>query len=135
MDGAFDLSLTYVRLGPDGTATPLTDLGAPGAGAGGDDGRLVVIGAQTASWSFWERHPAGDELVVLLSGHIDVVQDADGGQRVVALQPGRAVVNPRGVWHTTTVHRPGRALFVTAGSGTETKPRQAPPNPRRWRRR
>jgi hypothetical protein len=42
---------------------------------------------------------------------------------VVELRPGEAVVNPRNVWHTATVHEPGDALFVTPGRGTEHRPR------------
>jgi hypothetical protein len=34
-----------------------------------------------------------------------------------------AVINPPGVWHTATVYEPGQALFITAGRGTETRPR------------
>jgi hypothetical protein len=39
------------------------------------------------------------------------------------LQPGEAMVNPRGVWHTADVHEPGKGLFVTPGRGTEHRPR------------
>jgi hypothetical protein len=60
---------------------------------------------------------------VLLSGRVDLVQELDGQQRIVTLTPGMAVINPPGVWHTADVHEPGQALFITAGRGTETRPR------------
>ena len=78
---------------------------------------------QAATWSTWERHPAGEELVVLLSGRVDLIQELDEGEHVVALRPGQAVVNPPGVWHTAVVHEPGSALFITPGEGTEVRPR------------
>jgi hypothetical protein len=50
------------------------------------------------------------------------VQELDGVEHVVALRPGQAVVNPAGVWHTSRVHEPGLALFITPGEGTEGRP-------------
>jgi quercetin dioxygenase-like cupin family protein len=91
--------------------------------ADGDEGRLVMIGSEEATWTSWERHPAGDELVVLLAGHGTLVQDLDGREHRVELHPGEAVINPRGVWHTFEVHEAGRALYVTPGRGTEHRPR------------
>ena len=78
---------------------------------------------QDATWDSWERHPAGEELVLLVSGRVDLVQEIDREQRVVPLRAGQAVINPRGVWHTVDVHEPGDALFVTPGRGTENRPR------------
>jgi quercetin dioxygenase-like cupin family protein len=129
---AFDLSKTFIHLGLGGRATPLEDFDwSPDAMAAyrerfagdGAEGRLVCILEQEATWNSWERHPAGEELVVLLSGRVDLVQEIDGEERVVALEPGRAVVNPPGVWHTAIVHEPGSALFITPGEGTEARPR------------
>ena len=89
----------------------------------GDEGRLVMIGPQGATWTSWERHPAGDELVVVLSGRSDLIQEVDGEERRFELCPGQAAINPRGVWHTADVHEPGEALFITPGRGTEHRPR------------
>ena len=44
----------------------------------GDEGRLVCVIPQEATWDSWERHPAGEEVVVLLSGRVDLVQELDG---------------------------------------------------------
>jgi mannose-6-phosphate isomerase-like protein (cupin superfamily) len=62
-------------------------------------------------------------VVVLLSGRVDVIQEVDGEHRTVALRPGQAMINPRGVWHTADVHEPGQGLFITPGLGTEHRPR------------
>lgn len=128
---AFDLARTFVHLGLGASATPIPDFEwtpefvsdyRDGVESDGDDGRLVCLIAQTVTWDGWERHPAGDELVVLVSGRIDVVQDLPGGEHVVELHPGQAVINPANVWHTSTVHEPGDALFITPGRGTEHRP-------------
>ncbi len=89
----------------------------------GAQGRLVMMGRQTESWTSWERHPAGEELVLLLSGRVDLIQEIDGQERRIELTAGDGVLNPPGVWHTADVHDPGDALFITPGQGTEHKPR------------
>ena len=130
--GAFDLSTTSIHLGLGATAVPLPDFewsaeyldGYSRRFAGdGDEGRLVTMGEVDASWDSWERHPAGEEVVLLLSGRADLIQRLDAGERRVALRPGQALVNPPGVWHTADVHEPGQALFITPGRGTEHEPR------------
>jgi mannose-6-phosphate isomerase-like protein (cupin superfamily) len=128
---AFNLSDVFVHLGVGATATPLPDFTwSPEYLAGyqerfakdGADGRLVCVMPQDATWDSWERHPDGEEVVVLLSGRVDLVQELDGAEHVVELQPGQAVINPAGVWHTARVHEAGVALFITPGRGTEAKP-------------
>ena len=131
MSEAFDLSEVFVHLGLGATATPLPDFSwAPECVAAyqerfaddGADGRLVCVLAQDKTWNSWERHPAGEEVVILLSGRVDLVQELDGGEHVVEMRPGQAVINPPGVWHTARVHEPGVGLFITPGRGTEVKP-------------
>ena len=95
------------------------ELAAPDGAAG----RLVTMGRQEADWTSWERHPAGEELVLLLSGRVDLIQELDGEEHRIELTAGKAVLNPPGVWHTADVHEPGDALFITPGMGTEHKPR------------
>ena len=128
---SFNLARTFVHLGQGATATPLSDFEWSAEhveayrgrfAADGREGRLVCVIAQDATWDSWERHPAGDEVVVLLSGRVDVVQDLDGADHVVELRPGDAMINPVNVWHTARVHEPGLALFITPGAGTEHRP-------------
>lgn len=136
MTSAFDLSRTYMHLGLGATVEPLVDFQwdpeylaryeADHAGDG-DDGRLVVVSPHADDWTIWERHPAGDELVVVLSGRVTLIQDDGGGPssapRRIELRAGQAGINPRGVWHTADVHEPGQTLFITPGRGTEHRPR------------
>lgn len=131
MSDAFNLSSTFVHLGLGATATPLPDFSwsreyldayTERFDADGNEGRLVCLMPQEATWYSWERHPAGEEVVILLSGRVDLIQEIDGEERVVPLGPGQAVVNPPGVWHTARVREPGQALFITPGRGTEGRP-------------
>jgi mannose-6-phosphate isomerase-like protein (cupin superfamily) len=128
---AFDLSKTFVHLGLGVKATALPDFEFTAEhlteyeerfASDGDEGRLVCITLQSATWDTWERHPAGEEVVVLLSGRVDLVQDLPDGEEVVVLHPGEAAINPINVWHTARVHEPGLGLFITPGRGTEHRP-------------
>ena len=129
---SFNLSETLVHLGLGATAVPLPDFRwdeeyldryVAEHASDGDEGRLVMISRSQRDWTFWERHPGGDELVVVLSGHLTLVQDHDGREERVELQGGKATINPRGVWHTSDVHEAGDVLFITPGRGTEHRPR------------
>jgi quercetin dioxygenase-like cupin family protein len=68
-------------------------------------------------------HPHGAELVVCVEGAMTLHQEVDGEVRTVVLDAGHAIVNPPGVWHTADITSPTSAFFVTAGTGTEIRPR------------
>lgn len=71
-------------------------------------------------WGMWERHPAGDEIVLLLSGRAELVLRTGEGDKPVLLdESGAYAVVPRGIWHTARVVEPTRMLFITPGEGTE----------------
>jgi quercetin dioxygenase-like cupin family protein len=89
----------------------------------GAEGRLVSLYSFTESWTSWERHPLGDEAVICTSGEITLVQELPEGIRKLALRAGEYAINPRGVWHTADVAQHATALFITAGVGTEHRPR------------
>jgi mannose-6-phosphate isomerase-like protein (cupin superfamily) len=128
----FDLSKTFVHLGLGATATELPDFawtqeyleGYEQTTAGdGDEGRLVTLSPQEHTWTTWERHPAGEELVVQLSGRVILIQDLPDGENRLELGPGQAAINPKGVWHTADVLEAGDALFITPGRGTAHRAR------------
>jgi quercetin dioxygenase-like cupin family protein len=92
--------------------------------ADGTEGRLVSMYEFTESWDSWEMHPNGAEMVVCTAGRITLVQEfPDGRVDRVTLGPGDYAVNPPGVWHTADIDAPCTALFITAGLGTEHRPR------------
>ncbi len=91
--------------------------------ADGIEGRLVTIHSFSAPWETWEMHPNGEELVVCIAGRIVLHQEIEGSVATVTLEPMQAIVNPAGAWHTADVTGSATALFVTAGVGTEIRPR------------
>jgi mannose-6-phosphate isomerase-like protein (cupin superfamily) len=127
LNHAFDLATTYVQLDDGPAASPVAV----------DDafwesidqrpelhgGRLVGTFHNAADWDAWEMHPAGDEVVCLLSGAIDVVLDEPDGERIVSLEAGQTCIVPRGVWHSAVVREPGDTLHITRGEGTQHRPR------------
>jgi len=84
-------------------------------------GRLVMAFAMTETMTHWEIHPAGEEILLLLSGRMTVVLEGDPDE-TFALRPGEAFVVPRGRWHRIEVIEPGDMVFMTEGDGTEHKP-------------
>jgi mannose-6-phosphate isomerase-like protein (cupin superfamily) len=123
-DVALDLARTYVHLRPDGAAEPIAVTPQFWATVGDrfDDGYLVTRFTSTADWPHWEVHPEGEELVIMLSGRVDLLLDDERRQRTVPLRAGQAWINQRGVWHRAIVHEPADMLFITAGKGTRHRP-------------
>jgi mannose-6-phosphate isomerase-like protein (cupin superfamily) len=77
------------------------------------DGRVLLVIDCEETWSRWERHPDGEELVYAISGDVTFhLEDADGS-RHMELQAGEGGLIPKGSWHRVEVHRPARLLFVT----------------------
>lgn len=92
--------------------------------ADGKEGRLVSMHDFTGDWENWEMHPAGDELVVCMAGEMTLIQEqADGSCRSETITAGQYLINPAGVWHTADIARAATALFITAGEGTQGRPR------------
>ena len=90
----------------------------------GKEGRLVSMFTFTESWSMWEMHPSGSEVVLCTSGTLTLHQESpDGSRRKVALAPGEYAINEPGTWHTADVAGAATAVFITAGLGTQHRPR------------
>jgi mannose-6-phosphate isomerase-like protein (cupin superfamily) len=87
------------------------------------NGRLVgCVHLEQGPLDHWERHPDGDEFLLLLSGAVTIVLEEPSGQRDVPLKAGEAFVVPKGVWHTFVVAEAGDLIFATAGAGTDHRP-------------
>ena len=90
----------------------------------GAEGRLMSMYRFTKSWDSWEMHPEGDEVVLCLSGQMTLHQQfADGSAASVTIAANEYAVNPPGCWHTADVEAEATVLFVTAGLGTQHRPR------------
>lgn len=126
------LSEVFLHLGLGATAVPQPPFDGmawyEGYGArhgrDGAEGRLVSQYTFTESWDSWEMHPVGEEVVICTDGAMVLVQEfPDGRRETVALEAGEYAINPRGVWHTADVEGSATAIFITAGEGTEHRPR------------
>jgi mannose-6-phosphate isomerase-like protein (cupin superfamily) len=125
-----NLTSTYLRLRPNATIEPLTVAEdfwhtiASGALGSFHDEYLVTLHKIDVDFPMWEMHPNGDEIICLLSGKMTITLDVDGQQtRHLLDESGAFVLVPKGAWHTATVHANVRALFITAGEGTEHRER------------
>ena len=93
-------------------------------GADGREGRLVSQHSFSEDWDSWEMHPLGDEVVICTAGAIVLTQEfSDGRREQVTLGVGEYAINPPGVWHTADVADHATAIFITAGEGTQHRPR------------
>jgi mannose-6-phosphate isomerase-like protein (cupin superfamily) len=121
----FDLERTYLLI-DDGPGVHPVEGGATfwdGVDRRTDlDGRrLMLVSRQDGTATHWEMHPAGDEVLVLLSGAVAVVLETGDGERRVPLRPGETAIVPAGVWHTLEVAEPGRLLSITRAAGTQVR--------------
>jgi mannose-6-phosphate isomerase-like protein (cupin superfamily) len=81
---------------------------------------LVSCFAFDADWDTWEMHPAGDEVVCLLSGRATLEFEGRGHVAELA-EPGACAIVPKGTWHTAHTSVPTKMLFITPGEGTQNK--------------
>jgi quercetin dioxygenase-like cupin family protein len=89
-----------------------------------DEGRLVSLYRFEEPRTSWEMHPAGDEVVCVVQGHMTLHQELlDGSSQSWELGPGDYAINPPGAWHTADAEEPVVAFFITAGKGTTHRPR------------
>ncbi|MEW4449289.1 cupin [Qipengyuania sp. JC766] len=132
MADAFRLADSFVHLGSGATAVPQPPFSGmkwyaeygERHGDGGREGRLVSLHRFEESWDSWEMHPVGSEVVICTEGAMVLTQEhADGRRDTVALGPGQYAINPPGVWHIADVETACTAIFITAGEGTEHRPR------------
>jgi len=126
------LSENFIHLGLGATAEPQPPFAgmewyeAYGArhGSDGAEGRLVSQHTFTEGWPTWEMHPKGAEVVICTDGSMVLTQEfPDGRIETVTLSAGEYAINPPGVWHIADVEESATAVFITAGEGTEHRPR------------
>lgn len=122
MTDSFDPRTTYVHLKASGAApveagpqfwADLSD------GRCAYPGRLAMILPMVDDFPHWERHPQGEELIIMLAGVCLLIVETDAGDVRTRLEAGQAVLVPAGAWHRAEVLEPGEALFVTEGEASE----------------
>ncbi len=134
--GPYDLSKTPIHLGSqvgaDNPAVPLPGFGFDGPAFEGyiarhctlgAPGRLIMVESTPKNWGAWECHTEGDEIVIVLEGKAEFIQEIEGEQHKTPVGPGSTVINPAGVWHTADVAEPMKAIYITPCPGTQHRAR------------
>lgn len=119
----FDMATSFVNVAPDGSAHVVSGLGAAHPNLAG-----VVIGAPAMTRDAphgGELHPDGDELVYVISGHLQI--SLDGERDPAEVRAGQAFVVPRDMWHRAHLVEPTHLLHVTPGPNSRTRPRTSTP--------
>ena len=123
---ASDIVSTYLHVKNDGSTDAIAvspsfwEALAQGQRPELDQGRLMSAYSFSESWPSWERHPAGEELVMLLSGVATVVLEMGGAEQIIELtDTGAFLLVPPNTWHTVRTTIPTKMLFLTPGAGTE----------------
>lgn len=75
------------------------------------DGAIFV--AHYAGTSEWERHRAGDEIVLVLDGATTIILRIDGVEERHLLRAHELIVVPRAVWHRFETPTEVKVLSVT----------------------
>jgi len=121
---AFDPFATFLDVKPDGDATLLPVNAEFWQGLA--SGRIPLHGSLfcflefDGSWSHWESHPAGDELILLLDGSAEIeLETAPDAFETIWLDTEKsACLMPRGLWHRVRGEPGSRMAFLTPGEGT-----------------
>jgi PhnB protein len=78
----------------------------------------------------WERHPDGDELLLVIDGELEVTALTDEGPVKRTLRAGEAFVCPQGLWHRQFAEKSVSMLYgtpiATSEISTADDPRVAP---------
>jgi mannose-6-phosphate isomerase-like protein (cupin superfamily) len=74
----------------------------------------------------WERHPAGDELLQVFEGELDITVLTPEGPVESTLRPGAVFVVPKGLWHSPRPRGMVTLLYVGKTKGTQISNDQDP---------
>jgi len=81
--------------------------------------KATIMVTKFAGLAPWERHPDGDELIVVLEGGGDITVLTENGPVSSELRPGQLFVCPKGLWHRANAQPAMVALYVTPLGGGE----------------
>jgi mannose-6-phosphate isomerase-like protein (cupin superfamily) len=123
---SFPLARSIVHVASAGTASllqpPFTK-----EGLGRLEGRVLatfpIASAADAHSHLWEMHPEADEVLIMLTGELDVEYSIGSRTGTTTLAAGEALLMPMGVWHRLVLREPGLLMALTAPRGTRSSSR------------
>jgi mannose-6-phosphate isomerase-like protein (cupin superfamily) len=118
----FDLSANVVGLDRETGAASFMVRDRPGPPVRLDGHTIGVGSVGGASPHGGEMHPDGDELLYVIEGRLRVQLELEGGDQVVEVDAGNAVVVPQGTWHLILPGEPARILNITPGPNGPYRP-------------
>ena len=127
MPPAIDIAKSFIHLCAGGGAE-IVDV-TPSFWRAAHEREGLVLGAfdftspRDLHSSMQEMHPEADEVLLLVSGSLDVILEQDDAQRTIALETGQAAIVPRGVWHHLEMRGPGRLVFINSRAGMRSRSR------------
>ncbi|AOA57828.1 cupin domain-containing protein [Acinetobacter larvae] len=70
---------------------------------------------------FWEKHPKGDETILLITGTLELCHCDENFQQVqrIQLHAEQSIVIPANTWHRFEVIHAGSLLFMTPAQGSK----------------
>jgi mannose-6-phosphate isomerase-like protein (cupin superfamily) len=126
MEMGSNLTKTFVHLRDGGGAETIKLTPAFWRGGGDKLDRVMGLFAFKSSRdlhpSMEEMHPEGDEILLLVSGAMDVIVKEDGKEKSTALEAGQFAIVPRGAWHRLVMRKPGQLLFINSRKGMQSRP-------------
>jgi len=107
---SLDLSAVTLAIARDGSASALATTRPPPRVDGHSLGIAVMSQAPPHAG---ERHLDGDEVLLLIAGRCELLLERGGDPHRIALEPMRACIVPRGLWHRVVPHGEITLLYLT----------------------
>ncbi|MEZ5382488.1 MAG: cupin domain-containing protein [Microthrixaceae bacterium] len=117
-----DLEGEVIGLRADGIARLMAHAAGPPLRLDGHTIGLSRLTGDTMPPHNGEMHPDGDEVLIMVSGAIDVDLELDAGAETVRVDPGQALIVPQGVWHLIRLVEPGQLVNITPGPRGDYRP-------------
>lgn len=110
---SIDDAIAALRFLPDRTPTTTAEESSGAFDLLATCGDRGIFVGHWAGNSEWERHPAGDEIVMILDGDTTISFLAGDDEHSERLGPGQFVVVPQGTWHRFETPKGVKLLSVT----------------------
>ena len=75
------------------------------------DGGVFVV--HYAGQSEWERHPVGDEVVMVVEGSTTLTLHLDGAEHAITLRSMQMVIVPQNTWHRFDTPEAAKIMTIT----------------------
>lgn len=115
---SLDLSAVTLAISRDGSASVLAMTRPPPRIDGHSFGVAVTSQAPPHAG---ERHLDGDEVLLLIAGRAELLLERGDATERIALEPMRACIVPRGLWHRVLPHGEITLLYLTPGPNNERR--------------